>query len=627
VRLLLVTPAPRRSRKGNRVTALRWAAHLRALGHGVRVRETWQDEPCDVLVALHAVKSADSVARFRAAHPAGHVVVAVTGTDLEDGGIGEVARRTLDAATRIVVLQPNAAAALPPDLRRKTRTILQSARVDEPPARPATDAFEVCVVGHLREVKDPFRAAEAARRLPPSSRVRVVHVGAALSEPMAVRARAEETANRRYRWLGERTHRETMRVLARSRLLVLTSLSEGGANVVSEALAARVPVVASRIPGTTGLLGDDYPGLFDAGDTEALAALLVRAESDAKFMNGLRSACERLRTLVVPARERRAWAGLLAELRLESEFGASVQAGLTASPKRLPCRWFYDEEGSALFEEICSVPEYYIPAAERELLTAHAGDLAASVPRGATVVELGSGSAQKTRLVLDALLRRNPRLRYVPVDISAAALDESERALRAAYPALDVQPVLGEYEDGVALLRETAGPKLVLWLGSNIGNLARDEAAAFLGRLAATLGPADRLLVGIDLRKDAAVIERAYDDAAGVTARFNLNLLARVNRQLGGAFELPRFRHRAVWREEEGRVEMHLVARDAMTVPVRALGIEVHLDRDESIHTEDSYKYSDEEIDALSREAGLRVVHHWVDSRELFADVVFARDA
>jgi dimethylhistidine N-methyltransferase len=310
---------------------------------------------------------------------------------------------------------------------------------------------------------------------------------------------------------------------------------------------------------------------------------------------------------------------------LRAELARDVHAGLSATPKRLPCRYFYDAEGSALFEEICGVPEYYLPAAESEILERHADAIVACVPPGSELVELGSGSARKTRILIEALLRRDGSARYVPIDISAAALEESARALRVDHPTLEVTPVHGEYEDGVARLRAEDGRgKLVLWLGSNIGNLERAQAAAFLGRVRVALAPEDRLLVGIDSRKDRATIERAYDDARGVTARFNKNVLARVNRELGGHFDLARFRHLARYDERAGRVEMYLVSQDETLVAIDALGIAVRLAAGEAIHTEDSYKYGPAEIDELARAAGLRSLFRWHDQRRLFGEHLFS---
>ena len=313
--ILVVTPAPRGARTGNRMTALLWARILCGLGHRVTVAARYAGQPCDLLVALHARRSFPSIAAYRRRHPRARLVVALTGTDLyHDLRPSASARRALQLATRIVALQPMALEALPPRARRKARVIIQSAvgPRHRPPRR--NDAFEVCVLGHLRAVKDPFRAAAAARLLPPSSRIRVLHVGAAIQPGTASRARAEHRRTPRYQWIGERPHAEAVKILARSRLLCLTSKLEGGANVVSEAAAAGVPVLSSRIDGSVGLLGPRYPGYFPIGDARALAALLLRAETDPGFYAELTRGVRRLARLVRPARERAAWASLLAGL-------------------------------------------------------------------------------------------------------------------------------------------------------------------------------------------------------------------------------------------------------------------------------------------------------------------------
>lgn len=311
----LVTPARIGVRSGNRVTAERWARMLRGLGHRVRVATSYGGGPSDLLVALHARRSAGSILRFRSVHPRAPIVLALTGTDIY-GGLHRSprARRSLDLATRIVVLQPLAIQELLPRFRPLAHVIHQS--VPKPLGKPSPETgwFQVCVLGHLRRVKDPFRAAKAARLLPPSSTLRVMHAGRAMSESMAERARDEMRVNPRYRWLGDLSHADAQLMLARSRLMVLSSRAEGGANVISEALAQRVPVLASRIPGTVGLLGADYPGYFDTGDTRALTALLDRAETEPDFYESLEAACARRAYLIDPIRERSAWRTLLAGL-------------------------------------------------------------------------------------------------------------------------------------------------------------------------------------------------------------------------------------------------------------------------------------------------------------------------
>jgi len=264
------------------------------------------------MVALHARRSFPAIDQFRRLHPTQPLIVALTGTDLYgDLKTSAEAQQSLELASRLIVLQPKGIEELPQHLHAKTRVIYQSVvGPKRPPAKPKT-TFDVCVLGHLREVKDPFRTALASRLLPSASRLRVLHVGKALSDDMAEAARAEANINPRYRWLGELQRSRARRVLARSHLLVLSSVMEGGANVISEALAVPVPILASRIPGSIGLLGQDYPGYFPVGDTRALAQLLDKAEHDAGFYQELDHWCRQLLPLVHPDRERESWRRLL----------------------------------------------------------------------------------------------------------------------------------------------------------------------------------------------------------------------------------------------------------------------------------------------------------------------------
>lgn len=314
MKICLITPAPAYSRTGNRVAALRWAKLLRELDHQVIIAQEYKTQRCDLMIALHARRSHASMVRFRERHPSLPLILALVGTDLYgDIHTDSSAQESLELADRFVVLQPVGINELPERLAGKARVIYQS--VQPPPGKftPKKNAFEVCVIGHMRPVKDPFRTALAVRSLPSSSRIQVLHAGADLSGDMEVTARRETSLNPRYRWLGNLPHWKSMRLLARSRLLSLTSESEGGANVVSEAIACSVPVVSSRISGSIGLLGEEYPGYFTVGDTQELAALLERAETDTPFYNRLRWWCERQKSLFEPADERRRWDELLRE--------------------------------------------------------------------------------------------------------------------------------------------------------------------------------------------------------------------------------------------------------------------------------------------------------------------------
>ncbi len=309
MRVRILCPAPRGTVYGNRITALRWARILRALGHRPEIATVYGGEPADLLIALHARKSGPGAEAFHKRHPEKPIVIALTGTDLYgDIRRSVIAQKALALATRIVALQPLASAELSPGLQDKVEVIYQSAeKTRAAPARP----FQVCVVGHLRPVKDPFRAAMAVRSFSAESKIHVVHAGAALAPWMEARALAEQARNPRYRWLGELPRAKVRRLIASSQLLVLSSRLEGGANVISEAIVDGTPVVASRIPGSVGLLGEDYPGLYPVGDTGALERLLLRAESDSRFYADLCARCARLAKLFHPSRERAAWRRLL----------------------------------------------------------------------------------------------------------------------------------------------------------------------------------------------------------------------------------------------------------------------------------------------------------------------------
>jgi putative glycosyltransferase (TIGR04348 family) len=329
--ICVVTPAPPGSLKGNRVTAERWAVLLRDLGHHVEIDVEYTGQDCDLMIALHAFTSHASIRLFRDNRPSDPLVVGLTGTDL----YGDIHTRpdaveSLELATRLVLLQPLGRSVLPATVRDKARVIYQSVELTPSTQPIRTNTFEVCVMGHLRPVKDPLRTALAARLLPVASRIQVVHIGGALSEELAQQARSEAARNDRYHWLGELPRSEALGVLSRCRLLSLTSESEGGANAISEAVVAGVPVISSRIDGSIGLLGEDYPGYFPVGDTRALANLLWRAETDTKFYNALGDCGARLRPLFEPARELQSWHEVLGELFPDREGVAPAEPTTTA---------------------------------------------------------------------------------------------------------------------------------------------------------------------------------------------------------------------------------------------------------------------------------------------------------
>lgn len=332
MRIQLITPVPSAARGGNWATAARWARILRSLGHRVRVTQDYHGEAADVLVALHAWRSAEAIARFAATYPARPLVVALTGTDAYCflHSHPEPTLHSLALADVLVGLHDRIDDTLPPAFHGKLRVIHQSA----PPGRsraPARRSFRICVAGHLREEKDSLRPAYAVRDLPAHSRLRVDHFGGAHTPDWAQAARAGMAANSRYRWWGEVPHHRLRRAYAHAHLLVLPSRMEGGANVISEAVMADLPVIASRIAGSVGLLGEDYPGYYPAGDTAALRALLLRAESDGGFYRALESACRARRGLFTLEREVQAWAHVLRELRDFSGRGSSprgVEGGI-----------------------------------------------------------------------------------------------------------------------------------------------------------------------------------------------------------------------------------------------------------------------------------------------------------
>jgi L-histidine N-alpha-methyltransferase len=296
---------------------------------------------------------------------------------------------------------------------------------------------------------------------------------------------------------------------------------------------------------------------------------------------------------------------------------ADARAGLTAPAKWLPPKWFYDSRGSELFEEITRLPEYYPTRAEREILTHRAGE-AAGVTGAQTLVELGSGSSEKTRLLLDALRSQGTLAGFVPLDVSAAALGDAVTTLAEDYPGLRIQPVVGDFNRHLKLLPGGAG-RLVAFLGGTVGNLLPDDRARFLAELRSTLEAGEWLLLGADLVKDPAVLVPAYDDAAGVTAQFNRNVLHVLNRELGADFDVAGFDHVAVWDPEQEWIEMRLRATRAMTVRVAELALTVEFAAGEDLRTEVSAKFRREGLATELAAAGFAVRRWWTDEQRRFS--------
>lgn len=304
----------------------------------------------------------------------------------------------------------------------------------------------------------------------------------------------------------------------------------------------------------------------------------------------------------------------LPEDATEAALRADVLHGLTRTPKALPPKWFYDAHGSELFDQITELPEYYPTRAEREILVARAAEIAAAT--GArTLVELGSGSSEKTRYVIDALTALHT---YVPVDVSESALTQAGQALIEERPGLNVHALIADFTAALTL-PETPGPRLLAFLGGTIGNLLPAERAEFFTSVRALLSPGDALLLGTDLVKDEKVLVRAYDDAAGVTAAFNKNVLTVVDRELGADFDPGAFDHVALWDAENEWIEMRLRSRVAQTVKIPALDLAIDFAAGEELHTEVSAKFRKEGVRAELSTAGLELSHWWTDTEGRFA--------
>ncbi len=306
------------------------------------------------------------------------------------------------------------------------------------------------------------------------------------------------------------------------------------------------------------------------------------------------------------------------EVQQSRSIVGEVRAGLSARPKTLPPKLFYDATGSELFEQITQLPEYYLTRTETCILRAQARTMVMAAGLPSSVIELGAGTATKTRLILEALQALRGSVRFCPVDVSEAALAEAEQNLRSLC-GVKVEPLIADYTTSMDFIADVPAPRLILYLGSSIGNFEPLQASLLLTHLRARLSPGDTLLLGTDLVKPASVLLPAYDDAAGVTAAFNRNLLVRINRELGADFEPESFAHVARWNPVSSRIEMHLESLQAQEVAIPALRMRVHFARGETIHTENSYKFTATMVDSILQNGGFRRECTWLDPRRWFA--------
>jgi L-histidine Nalpha-methyltransferase len=309
-------------------------------------------------------------------------------------------------------------------------------------------------------------------------------------------------------------------------------------------------------------------------------------------------------------------------LQISEQTASAVCEGLLSRPKWLPSWLFYDAAGSQLFNQITELPEYYLTRTERAIFAARAEEIIelAAEADALRLVELGAGSADKTRLLLTAAVNRQDTVFYEPVDVSASALEEAQERIEREIPGVLVTPRVEDYTKGLELDSASFGERrLVLYIGSSIGNFEPEVAEALLQNVRAALAPGDSLLLGVDLAKDEATLLAAYDDAAGVTAAFNLNLLTRLNRELGANFDEEAFAHRSVWNAAQSRIEMHLVSRKRQKVRIPALDVKIDFAPGESIHTENSYKYRPGQAEAALSKAGFTPAATWMDDQQRFA--------
>ena len=306
------------------------------------------------------------------------------------------------------------------------------------------------------------------------------------------------------------------------------------------------------------------------------------------------------------------------------EFAQDVRRGLTSKPKHLFPKYLYDELGSRLFEAICEVDEYYLTRSEDEILTSHVEEIVSTIPECKTLIELGSGSAEKTRRIIEALIRQKGELLFVPIDISASALKESSHALLDSYPELRIDAYAADYFQALEALKlESKEPVLVLFLGSNIGNFEPDDALNFMRAIRKMLRKGDALLLGADLKKEPAMLEAAYNDSLGVTRSFIVNELERINRELGANFDLWAFGLRSFYNQTLGRVEIYLESLRAQTVDVRDLELSLNFEAGERIHMENAYKFDPAGLRTLGNKSGFDLQRTWLDKQNRFSSNLF----
>lgn len=304
-----------------------------------------------------------------------------------------------------------------------------------------------------------------------------------------------------------------------------------------------------------------------------------------------------------------------------NSFKDDVLTGLLAAQKSIPPKYFYDDKGSELFEKICSVPEYYVTRTEAEILAKYSDDIAACCSGILNIVELGSGSSVKTRYILSSFLKQSNNLNYFPIDVSDILISSGSDLVND-FSGLNVTGLIGEYEASLELAAEIISePKLILFLGSSIGNFDLIHAGDFIKKISECMKPGDRLLIGFDLVKDKVILNDAYNDKQGITAEFNLNLLERINKELGGNFDTDKFSHNAFFNQAFSRIEMHLVSNSEQSVNIS--GKEIKFLKGETIHTENSYKFTDEMIKNLADSSGLKITGSWIDNNSFFKLTMF----